>query len=48
MSVKKVYLVRCNGALVRVYATEAAAVAFMRVTRKNSEFWRITEEIVYE
>ena len=42
----KVFLLRCNGALVRVFAREETAVAYMKTHRKNSEFWRITTEEV--
>lgn len=41
-----VYSVRCNGALVKVFSTEQAAINYMKLSRKNGEFWRIHPLIV--
>lgn len=37
----KVYLLRCNGALIDVFSNEDKAAAHMRQHRKNGEYWRI-------
>ena len=37
----KVFLLRCNGALIEVFSTEDKALDHMRQHRKNGQYWRI-------
>ena len=39
----KVFLLRCNGALIEVFSTEDKALDYMRQHRKNGQFWRIED-----
>lgn len=41
----KLYMARINGALVEVFTNKLQAEAYMRLTRKNGEFWRIHETV---
>lgn len=48
MTPRTVYLVRCNGALLKIFTSEPRAIEFMKTTRKNGEFWRIQPHEVSE
>lgn len=42
----EVFLLRCNGALIAICSTESKALDYMRISRKNGEYWRIERKPV--